>query len=65
MGPELWLQLLIQALARRLDLAQNKTLRIITGAAKSTTILAMQLQVEIESLKDRQKKNAIIPECSP
>ncbi|XP_014281311.1 uncharacterized protein [Halyomorpha halys] len=45
---------------RRLDIVQNKALRIITGAAKSTPILAMQLQAEIESLKDRRKMNVVI-----
>nr|XP_014288314.1 uncharacterized protein LOC106688398 [Halyomorpha halys] len=44
----------------RLDIVQNKALRIITGAAKSTPIRAMQLQAEIESLKDRRKINSVI-----
>ncbi|XP_014284139.1 uncharacterized protein [Halyomorpha halys] len=44
----------------RLDIVQNKALRIITGSAKSTLILTMQLQAEIESLKDRRKINAVI-----
>ncbi|XP_014288910.1 uncharacterized protein [Halyomorpha halys] len=44
----------------RLDTVQNKALRIITGAAKSTPILAMQLQAEIESLKDRRQMNGAI-----
>ncbi|XP_014290538.1 uncharacterized protein [Halyomorpha halys] len=50
----------IDSVLGRLDIVQNKVLRIITGAAKSTPILAMQLQAEIESLKDRRKMNAVI-----
>lgn len=44
---------------RRLEMVQNKALRVITEGTKSTPILAMQLQDDIESLKTRRERNAI------
>ncbi|XP_054712968.1 uncharacterized protein LOC129222479 [Uloborus diversus] len=43
----------------KLDLVQNKALRLITGAAVSTPFPAMQLQTKIFNLTDRQIKASL------
>ncbi|XP_054717485.1 uncharacterized protein LOC129226880 [Uloborus diversus] len=43
----------------KLDVAQNKALRLITGAAKSTPIAAMELQTATYCLSDRRTYSAL------
>ncbi|GFQ92632.1 putative rna-directed dna polymerase from transposon bs [Trichonephila clavata] len=48
-----------EAVRNKIETVQNNTLRIITGGAFSTPILAMQLQVNIEPLTFRSKMGAL------
>jgi ribonuclease HI len=57
-GAELFITASDSALTK-LDIAQNRALRLITGAANSTPIAAMQLQTEIYSLTDRRIYSAL------
>ena len=43
----------------KLDLAQNTALRVITGAAKSTPIEAMEAQTQIEPLQSYRERSAL------
>ncbi|GFT59262.1 uncharacterized protein LOC103524116 [Trichonephila clavipes] len=43
----------------KLDIAQNKALRFITGAATLTSITSLQLQTEISSSSERRQHSAL------
>ena len=44
---------------RQIDLTQNKALRLITGAAGSTPIAAMEIQTGLEPLNIRRKQQLV------
>ncbi|XP_035215976.1 uncharacterized protein LOC118189480 [Stegodyphus dumicola] len=47
------------SIKNKFDLFQNNMLRLITGGATSTSIVAMELQIELEPLNERCQSAAI------